>query len=38
VSVGYGGTSTLGMFLGYDTQYQGDGAGITGRFTFVRTW
>lgn len=37
-SVGYGKNNTLGVFLGYDTQYQGDGAGITGRFTFVRTW
>lgn len=38
VNVGYGGNSTLGIFLGYETQYEGDGAGITGRFTFVRTW
>jgi len=38
INVGYGANSTLGIFLGYDTQYEGDGAGITGRFTFLRTW
>jgi hypothetical protein len=38
VSVGYGKNRTLGLFLGYDTQYEGDGDSITGRFTFIQTW
>lgn len=37
-NVGYGKNSTLGLFLGYDTQYEGDGDSITGRFTFIQTW
>jgi hypothetical protein len=36
--VGYGKNSTLGLFLGYDTQYEGEGDSITGRFTFIQTW
>jgi hypothetical protein len=38
LNVGYGENRTLGLFLGYDTQYEGDGDGITGRFTFIQTW
>ncbi len=37
-NVGYGKNSTLGIFLGYDTQYEGENAGIAGRFTFIQTW
>lgn len=38
LNVGYGKNSTLGIFLGYDTQYEGENTGITGRFTFIQTW
>lgn len=38
VNLGYGESNTLGIFLGLDTKYEGDAAGITGRFTFIRTW
>ena len=38
LSVDYGADRTLGLFLGYDTWYEGDGDGITGRFTFIQTW
>lgn len=37
-NVGYGENRTLGLFLGYDTRYEGEGDGIAGRFTFVQTW
>ena len=36
INVNYGEDNTLGLFLGYETQT--DGNHLAGRFTFVRTW
>ncbi|WP_428267522.1 hypothetical protein [Haliangium sp.] len=38
VNLGYGENNTVGVFLGYETQAADNTDGITGRFTFVRTW
>lgn len=40
VNVGYGENNTLSLFVGYETkeEVRGDSDGITGRFTFFRTW
>lgn len=37
-NVNYGKNSTLGLFLGYETEATDGTDGIAGRFTFIRTW
>ena len=39
VNIAYGEKNTLGIFLGYETESDGDLAdAIAGRFTFIRAW
>ncbi|MEM9491454.1 MAG: hypothetical protein AAGC55_20075 [Myxococcota bacterium] len=37
-NIAYGANNTLGLFVGIDTEAPDGSDGVTGRFTFVRTW